>query len=504
MDIPPSDPLHPKEAAEPSRPRWWPAFGRGLAVSLLGGLLWGIFSLPLGIRLEWVPVLSVGFFVGLAVRGGEPRGDWRLGLTGALLALPGCVVADLFSLWGVVVFQTGMLPHIPFHPDALRLIFLDKWGFPDFLAYCCAAFEGYHFAVRRQRVSPSPAPNPGPGIRRGPTLVGSLVLIVAFGLLFLNFHRSRYADLALSPDGHTLAAAHSGYHTSIKNMVVLWDLPGGQRSVIEQGSVGRLAWSRDSRLLAVISNANTNSERDPGQVVVWRIGQAEPLAKLTGHRDFVECLTFSPAGRVLATGSQDGTVKLWNTPTFTERATLAEEVAVSSVAFSADGRLLAVGLRDGTLSLWDVKAASRHDTRKAHRAAISGLLFTGDGKLFSAGSVDGTVKVWEVAPFAERAAFRLPMGWITGLTLSPDGRMLAVAGGSLRRSGEVKLLDSATGEEIRRFEVHANTVCAAVFTRDGKTLIAATAAPISPFRFPRDGEIYRWDVHTGTRLEPLP
>ena len=57
------------------------------------------------------------------------------------------------------------------------------------------------------------------------------------------------------------------------------------------------------------------------------------------------CLAFSPAGRVLATGSQDGTVKLWNTPTFTERATLAEKFA-SAAWLSRQTGLLAVGFRE--------------------------------------------------------------------------------------------------------------------------------------------------------------
>jgi len=114
-----------------------------------------------------------------------------------------------------------------------------------------------------------------------------------------------------------------------------------------------------------------------------------------------------------------------------------------------------------------------------------------------------TAKAWDPTGLREERVFRPDMDWVTNLSLSPDGLALAVAGGSFHRPGMVQLLDLATGQERGRYETRANTVSAAVFTRDGKTLIAATAPPISPFTSPRHGGVYRWEVSTGQELPPL-
>src|SRR5438876_1159731 len=78
-------------------PKWLPAFARGLFAALVGGFLWGLFTWMAGVRVEWLPVLSVGFVVGLAVRGSERHTDWRFGASAACLALLGCLFAECWS-----------------------------------------------------------------------------------------------------------------------------------------------------------------------------------------------------------------------------------------------------------------------------------------------------------------------------------------------------------------------------------------------------------------------
>jgi WD40 repeat protein len=76
---------------------------------------------------------------------------------------------------------------------------------------------------------------------------------------------------------------------------------------------------------------------------------------LTGHRDFVSGLAFSPDGATLATGSMDGSIRLWNTTNGTCVATLAGHLQeTTDVAFSPDGRTLASIGRGESLKLWHV------------------------------------------------------------------------------------------------------------------------------------------------------
>ena len=81
------------------------------------------------------------------------------------------------------------------------------------------------------------------------------------------------------------------------------------------------------------------------------------IANLDGHTDYVESVAFASDGTTVASGSGDGTVKLWDVTTQTNIATLEGHNGwVSSVAFASDGTTVASGSRDGTVKLWDVAA----------------------------------------------------------------------------------------------------------------------------------------------------
>jgi WD40 repeat protein len=85
------------------------------------------------------------------------------------------------------------------------------------------------------------------------------------------------------------------------------------------------------------------------------LSQGQPVRTLTGHTWGVKSVAFSPDGRLLASGSNDETIKLWEVATGREVRTLTGHTwTVYSVAFSPDGRLLASGSEDNTIKLWDI------------------------------------------------------------------------------------------------------------------------------------------------------
>ncbi|WP_399067454.1 nSTAND1 domain-containing NTPase, partial [Streptomyces winkii] len=139
---------------------------------------------------------------------------------------------------------------------------------------------------------------------------------------------------------------------------------------------------------------------------------AFPLrSRLAGHRWPVGSVAFSPDGDSLATGSDDGTARLWGVESGKVRATFKshdESANVSSVAFSPDGDSLATGSDDGTARLWGVESGKVRATFKSHdeSANVSSVAFSPDGDSLATGSDDGTARLWGVESGKVRATFK--------------------------------------------------------------------------------------------------
>jgi len=122
-----------------------------------------------------------------------------------------------------------------------------------------------------------------------------------------------------------------------------------------------------------------------------------PQRTLAGHTDWVYSVAFSPDGKLLASGSSDSTVKLWDAATWQVVRTLSGHTyTVMSVAFSPDGTLLASGSSHDTVKLWDVGTGVEVRTLSGHTDTVLSVAFSPDGTLLASGSMDNTVKLWEI------------------------------------------------------------------------------------------------------------
>jgi WD40 repeat protein len=126
------------------------------------------------------------------------------------------------------------------------------------------------------------------------------------------------------------------------------------------------------------------------------------IATLSGHRQSVYRLAFSPVGSLLASGAPDQTVRLWDTRSFRELAVLPCDSKVYGLAFTPDGTRLAVGCVDNTIRPWDVARRRQVAELRGHNAYVHALAFSSDGTQLVSGSGDSTVRIWDSLKPAER------------------------------------------------------------------------------------------------------
>src|SRR5262245_45578400 len=120
-------------------------------------------------------------------------------------------------------------------------------------------------------------------------------------------------------------------------------------------------------------------------------GVPKELRTLQGHTGEVHALAIAPGGKVLASGSPDHNIKLWDIATGKELRTLQGHTdEVYTVVFAPDGTLLVSGGLDRTVRIWDLATGKERAVLKGHTGGVSAVALTADGKLLVSGSSDKT------------------------------------------------------------------------------------------------------------------
>lgn len=260
----------------------------------------------------------------------------------------------------------------------------------------------------------------------------------------------------------------------------------GEQRQRHWGQVWAVAYQPDGKRLA--------SGGQDGPIRLWDAATMTEQAVLTGH-SAIRALAFTPDGRTLASAGADNIVRLWDmasSPPVTRAVLKGHTGAVRALAFTHDGRMLATGGMDNAILLWDVEKGHKRGEIKQHTGGVLALVFTPDGKGLFSGSVDKTVRQWDVSspePRERGPVLKQTPIDVHALALTPDGRFLAVA------SRELFLLDLSGSTPVDRGVVHgAHNPRALIFTPDGKTLIAGGS----------DGVVRLWTVADGKAMARTP
>lgn len=273
-------------------------------------------------------------------------------------------------------------------------------------------------------------------------------------------HKHLVASVAFSPQStaETPVLLASG---SEDRTALLWDVSTGkilQRRQVFGREVWAIAFSPSGKTLAAGCDGLTLPNAiDHDEVRLWDVTDTQYEKILSGHNSAVYSVAFSPNGQILASGSTDGTLKLWNVSNGEVETQCIASLeghrgAVLSVAFCPDGKTIASAGIDGTIGLWDVNTGKCQQVFSGHTNYVWAVAFipqsTGEKSvLLASGSFDSTVKLWSVKTGSCLQTLRGHNKEVFGIAISPCGRMLA----SGSNDGTIRLWEVETGECIKTF-----------------------------------------------------
>ncbi|WP_371357557.1 WD40 repeat domain-containing protein, partial [Hydrocoleum sp. CS-953] len=227
--------------------------------------------------------------------------------------------------------------------------------------------------------------------------------------------------------------------------------------------INSISLSKDGEIIASASDDST--------IKLWT-NYGEEIATLSGHEGAVYSVSFSNNGKVLASGSQDGSIKLWSRDGKLLRTIQGHRGAVNSVSFSPDDKTIASGGVDGTIKLWNIQGKQLVSI-KANQDKIYSVSY---GKVLASAGEDKTVKLWN-AQGKQLAILKGHKERVLSVSVSPDGKNIATA--SWDNTVKVWGMD---GKEIGTLKGHKSPVVSVNFSVDGKTIASGSS----------DGEIKLW------------
>jgi WD40 repeat protein len=273
---------------------------------------------------------------------------------------------------------------------------------------------------------------------------------------------------------------------SIDGTLRLWEFDGSILKSYKghEDWIHGIAFSLDGTMLASASDDKTiklwRLNVSPGQSdVASREITLEHIRTFEDHSSGVRSVCFTPDGKIIASSSDDGAIKLWQTDGKLVGTFVGHSGGVRSICFSPDGKKLASASDDETIKLWSLDGSIINtlepiDHNKAHRDWadrnwVCAVRFSPKGDTLASGSADGTVTLWNLDGTIKET-FNGHRGSVKSVSFSPLGDMLA----SASADGDLTLWQ-LDGTEIETFHGHGGGVQGIGFSKDGRKVVSGSS-----------------------------
>jgi len=268
-----------------------------------------------------------------------------------------------------------------------------------------------------------------------------------------------------SPDGKTIAAGSWTEH-----IIRLWDRETGEEKTSHSNSIGHtgyirtVAFNHKGNILASGSGDNT--------IKIWDTETGQKVRGIVDHTSTVTGICFHPDDTVMVSSEYNKKIHLWDTRTWKLlKSSMQCNSEIMDLAMGPKGDVIASANIDGTVTLWNTPdLESFHSFSKPGNSFALTVAFHPNGHTLASGGEDGLIHIWDVKTKKEKAKLKGHEGIIYDVAFHPDGKVLA----SACEDGTIMMWDVNTFQTVSTLDDHTGKVYAIDFSHDGKILASGS------------------------------
>ena len=230
------------------------------------------------------------------------------------------------------------------------------------------------------------------------------------------------------------------------------------------------------------------SGTENGNIFVWNFKPQMRPFKFSGHKGAITDLAINPLGDIIASSSTDQTVRLWTNAVGGKNKILkCHPSPIRSVDFSSDGKLLMTGSNDKTIKIFELYPKYKFiSSYKGHSNWVRCARFSPDNRLIGSCGDDNAVIIFDVEQKTVKYRFLDHSSNVNSCRFSPDGTIISSAG----NDGKIKLFDIRMGRLIQHYDAHNDKINCISYHQSGNYIISGSD----------DSTIKIWDLKMGQIL----